>query len=138
MKLILSYLLVKFNRRLVFDVLEQDLATIHNGSDSTEIKFVAANGYEVISRSRQDIHTERIWLRGARWREDDRAGTMVYDNNLKRDQAFAGFTSALNMWAAHNNGIAVNASPFGTSDAATLRSASIWAETAGVQNGTIT
>lgn len=107
--LIISYKLVKFNRRLVFDISWQHPNTIYQGPDDGDyFKFKASNGYEVFSRSRMDIQTERIWVLGAKAGIDDRAGTMVFDNNQKRDAAFEGITQALDEWAKFYGGIAIN------------------------------
>ena len=52
--------LIKTTRRLTFDIVYQDPKTIWMGDDDGEYhRFVASNGYEVISRSRMDIQTER-------------------------------------------------------------------------------
>jgi len=60
-KILLAYKLIKTTRRLTFDILAQDADTIYMGDDDgAYFKFVASNGYEVISRSRMDIQTERL------------------------------------------------------------------------------
>ena len=64
--------------------------------DGDYYKFVASNGYEVISRSRMDIQTERLWLLGAK--ENDRSGSMVFSSNEKRDKALLEFEVALIEW----------------------------------------
>lgn len=67
MKIVLKYRLIATTRRLTFDIVYQDPSTIWMGDDDGEyFKFVASNGYEVISRSRMDIQTERIWILGAK------------------------------------------------------------------------
>lgn len=107
--ILLTYRLIRLNRRLVFDIINQAPSTIYTGpDDGNYYKFIARNGYEVISRSRMDIQTERIWLLGAKANVDDRAGTMVFDDNNKRDVAYAGFTQALTEWAASHFGQCVN------------------------------
>jgi hypothetical protein len=75
------------------------------GDDDGEyFKFVASNGYEVISRSRMDIQTERIWLLGAKYLEEPRSGSMVFSSDEKRDAAFDKFVGALKEWADSNGG----------------------------------
>jgi len=96
----IRFLLIKTNRRLTFDILWQDDETIYKGDDDGPyFKFVAPNGYEVISRSRMDIQTERIWLLGAK--PNERSGTMVFSDNEKRDKAYLGFLEALSEWDSY-------------------------------------
>lgn len=96
---LLAYRLIKAERRLVFDILYQHKDTRWWGEDDGDYPiFTASNGYQVISRSRMDIQTERLWLLGANT-TDPRSGTMVFGDNDKRDAAFLGFQSALNEWA---------------------------------------
>lgn len=102
---ILRYRLIKTTRRLTFDITWQDPRTIYTGDDDGEyFKFVASNGYEVISRSRMDIQTERIWLLGAKHEEESRSGTMVFSSDEKRDSAYVEFDRALKEWAVANKG----------------------------------
>lgn len=111
-KALLEYSLIKTKRRLTFDILSQDLGTIHKGDDDGDYpKFTASNGYEVISRSRMDIQTERIWLLGAMHKKEARSGTMVFSDDKKRDAAYDNFVQALNEWAAALGGVAVQVAP---------------------------
>lgn len=111
-RVVLRYSLIKTARRLTFDILEQDPETIWDGDDDGDYhKFVASNGYEVISRSRMDIQTERLWLLGAKHKEDPRSGTMVFSSNEKRDDAYSKFVEAIDQWATGYGGIAVRMSP---------------------------
>jgi hypothetical protein len=105
-KIILSYVLVKTTRRLTFDIVRQDYAVTYMGEDDGEyFTFEASNGYQVISRSRMDIQTERLWLLGAS--DERRSGTMVFSTDQKRDAAYVEFIKAIDEWAAHHGGIAV-------------------------------
>lgn len=105
---VLGYKLIKTTRRLTFDVLFQRPDTIYSGEDDGPyFRFTATNGYEVFSRSRMDIQTERIWLLGAKHATDPRSGSMVFSSDEKRDAAFYAFTLALDEWAAAYNGKAV-------------------------------
>lgn len=105
---VLVYALVRTTRRLTLDILWQDPKTIFMGEDDGPyFKFVARNGYEVISRSRMDIQTERIWLLGAKHKEEARSGSMVFSSDEKRDAAMAQFIKALDEWAASHGGCAV-------------------------------
>ena len=92
----LQFKLIKTSKRLTFDIVWQSDKTINTIIDDTSMKFVASNGYEVISRSRMDIQTERIWLRGSAI--DDRSGSMVFSSNDKRDDAYLAFIDALVEW----------------------------------------
>lgn len=57
----------------------------------------------MISRSRMDIQTERLWLLGAmRHFGESRSGSMVFSSNEKRDAAYKNFTQALREWADHH------------------------------------
>ena len=105
---LLIYTLIKTTNRLTFDICYQHPTVTYQGEDDGDyFKFVASNGYEVISRSRMDIQTERIWLLGARHNENPRSGTMVFSCQEKRDAAYDDFVFALDEWAATNNGRAV-------------------------------
>ena len=106
-QVILVYRLIKTTRRLTFEILEQHPSVTYMGDDDgLYFKFVASNGYEVISRSRMDIQTERLWLRGAKSLDEERSGTMVFYSNEKRDTAYCEFIKALDEWATHHGGIA--------------------------------
>lgn len=110
-RLLLSYRLIKTTKRLTFDISYQAPHVTYNGDDDGPYyKFIASNGYEVISRSRMDVQTERIWLLGAKRYdpESQRSGSMVFSSDEKRDIAFIHFTNALNEWAARYDGVAVN------------------------------
>ena len=108
MNILLVYSLIKTERRLTFDIQFQAEKTIYTGEDDGPyFKFVASNGYEVYSRSRMDIQTERLWLLGAKHKEESRSGTMIFSTNEKRDAARNNFILALNEWAQYNGGIAV-------------------------------
>lgn len=107
-KLLLIYRLIKTTNRLTFDIVFQHMDVTYQGDDDGDyFKFVASNGYEVISRSRMDIQTERIWLLGAKHDSEQRSGTMVFSSNEKRDDAHAKFMIALDEWATANGGTAM-------------------------------
>lgn len=94
---IIKYQLIKTKQRLTFDIEWQHPDTIYRGDDDGDYyKFVASNGYELISRSRMDIQTERLWLIGAK--ENERSGTMVFSSDEKRDKAYDEFELALKEW----------------------------------------
>ena len=104
-KVILRYRLVVTTRRLTFDILYQDPGTIYTGpDDGPYFRFAASNKYEVISRSRMDIQTERVWLLGAK--EEPRSGSMVFSSNEARNLAYLNFIQALDEWAQFENGVA--------------------------------
>lgn len=91
--------LIKTKKRLTFDISWQHPGTRYRGDDGDYFTFTASNGYEVISCSRMDIQTERLWLLGGS--DDERSGTMVFSSDEKRDAAFDKFIQALNEWNAH-------------------------------------
>lgn len=94
---IIHYNLHKSKRRLTFDIYWQDPRTRYDGDDDGDyFVFKASNGYEVISRSRMDIQTERLWLLGAS--PDERSGSMVFSSDEKRDKAYDEFHKALFEW----------------------------------------
>ena len=96
---IIVYQLLKTKRRLTFDILYQREDTRYRGEDDGDyFTFRASNGYEVISRSRMDIQTERLWLLGAS--DDERSGSMVFSSDEKRDKAHENFVQALREWVA--------------------------------------
>ena len=102
------YELVKTTRRLTFDVVYQRIDTIYTGEDDGPYtRFLASNGYEIFSRSRMDIQTERLWLLGAKHLTEPRSGSMVFSSDEKRDIAFDAFNFALREWAAYHKGKAV-------------------------------
>lgn len=106
--LLLEYRLIRTTRRLTFDILYQDALTIYYGDDDGDyFKFVASNGYEVISRSRMDIQTERLWLLGAKSEDEQRSGTMVFSSDEKAEAAEYEFVRAIDEWAKHNGGFAL-------------------------------
>lgn len=97
---IIKYQLIKTKQRLTFDIRWQHPDTIFRGKNSDDYyKFVASNGYEIISRSCMDIQTERLWLFGAK--ENERSGTMVFSSDEKRDRAYVHFEQAINEWVVY-------------------------------------
>jgi hypothetical protein len=100
---VIEYKLIKTRRRLTFDILWQHPDTIFKGEDDDDYyKFIASNGYEIISRSRMDIQTERLWLLGAK--EHERSGSMVFSSDEKRDQAYNEFQKAITEWFEYITG----------------------------------
>lgn len=105
---LIEFYLIKTTRRLTFDISKQAHRVTYMGDDDGQyFKFVASNGYEVISRSRMDIQTERLWLLGAKHAHEPRSGSMVFSSNEKRDAAYECFLQALKEWACANGGSAV-------------------------------
>lgn len=98
---IISYRLVQFRKRIVFDILEQRDDTIWRGEDDGDyFMFIASNDFQIISRSRMDVQTERLWLRGAKNdAHADRSGTMVFAMQDMLDRAYPKFHAALDEWA---------------------------------------
>lgn len=97
---IIEFAIIKTKRRLTFDITYQRPDTRYQGADDGDyLTFKASNGYEVISRSRMDIQTERLWLLGAA--EDERSGSMVFSSDEKRDKAYDAFMVAMAEWIAH-------------------------------------
>jgi hypothetical protein len=96
MKTYLEYKLIKTKRRLTFEILSQDMRFCGK-SDDDYLTFHASNGIEIISRSRMDIQTDRLWLLGCG--PDERSGSMVFSSDEKRDKMFSMFQSAIVEWA---------------------------------------
>lgn len=98
---ILAYRLVQFRKRIVFDILHQREDTIWKGEDDGDyFMFIASNDFQIISRSRMDVQTERLWLRGAKNdAHADRSGTMVFAMQDMLDRAYPKFHAALDEWA---------------------------------------
>lgn len=95
---IIQYQLIKTKQRLTFDILFQREDTIYRGPDDGDyFVFKASNGCELHSRSRMDIHTERLWLLGDK--ENARSGSTVYSSDEKRDKAYDQFVAALEEWS---------------------------------------
>jgi len=106
--ILLVYRLIKTERRLTFDITQQHESVTYDGfDDGPYYHFKASNGYEVISRSRMDIQTERIWLLGAKRHEESRSGSMVFSSNEQRDKAYFNFIQAIDEWANANRGGAI-------------------------------
>lgn len=102
-KQLLDCRLLKTKQRLTFEIIYQAKEVTYQGDDDGPyFTFTESNGYEVISRSRMDIQTERIWLAGAL--PVERSGTMIFSSDEKRDVAFDRFVEALKQWAEHYNG----------------------------------
>ena len=103
----LIYTLTKTTKRLTFDIIFQREDTIFKGEDDGDyFIFTASNGYQVISRSRMDIQTERLWLLGAKHLDEARSGTMVFSSNEARDKAYEEFVKAIDEWASSVRGVA--------------------------------
>ena len=101
----IDYHLIRTTNRLTFDIIWQHPQT--RWETPTEdaddwYLFVASNGYEVISQSRMDIQTRRLWLTG--YKANERSGTMVFSNNTQRDIAYHNFLLALKEWQAFVKG----------------------------------
>ena len=92
----LHYRLIKTRQRLTFDILDQDMRFC-GITDDDYLTFTASNGIQVISRSRMDIQTDRLWLIGCK--PNERSGTMVFSSDEKRDREFDRFQEALLEWA---------------------------------------
>lgn len=98
----LRYRLIKTKRRLTFEIQEQDMRFCGK-TDDDYLTFKASNGIEIISRSRMDIQTDRLWLLGCG--PDERSGSMVFSSDEKRDKMFDLFQEALAEWASKTFGV---------------------------------
>lgn len=92
----LRYRLIKTRQRITFDILEQDMRFC-GSTDEDYLTHSATNGIQVISRSRMDIQTDRLWLIGCK--PNERSGTMVFSSDEKRDREFTRFQEAILDWA---------------------------------------
>jgi len=93
---VLEYKLIPTKRRLTFEILYQDMRFCGT-TDDDYLTFKASNGKEIISRSRMDIQTDRLWLLGCG--PDERSGSMVFSSDEKRDKMEEEFHEALKEWA---------------------------------------
>lgn len=93
---VLEYRLISTKRRLTFEILYQDMRFCGT-TDDDYLTFKASNGKEIISRSRMDIQTDRLWLLGCG--PDERSGSMVFSSDEKRDRMCDEFHEALKEWA---------------------------------------
>ena len=99
----LIYSLIPTNKRLTFDIHYQDPACIYMGADDGDyFTFTAPSGVQIISRSRMDIQTDRLYLLGAKHESEEgsRSGSMVFSDNDKRDKAAIAFHIALSQWGS--------------------------------------
>ncbi len=92
---VLEYRLISTKRRLTFEILFQDMRFCGK-TDDDFLTFKASNGKEIISRSRMDIQTDRLWLLGCG--PDERSGSMVFSSDEKRDKMEQEFHDALLEW----------------------------------------
>ena len=81
-KELLKYRLIKTKRRITFDILFQDTNLFCGNTDDEYELFKASNGIEIISRSRMDVQTDRLWLLGCG--PDERSGSMVFSSDEKK------------------------------------------------------
>ena len=81
---ILKFSLTSTTNRLTFDIEFQADEIRFPEKCSNYYYFIASNGVEIISHSRMDIQTGRIWLIGAK--PNNRSGTMVFSSNAERDE----------------------------------------------------
>ncbi len=93
---VLEYRLIKTKRRLTFEITHQEMS-FSGITDDDYVTFTASNGIDIISRSRMDIQTDRLWLLGCG--PDERSGSMVFSSDEKRDKMFDEFQEALLEWA---------------------------------------
>jgi hypothetical protein len=101
LKTIIKYSLIRTLGRLTFDIHEQDDDHRYWGPDDGIFwRFQASNGYEVISRSRMDIETDRIWiLGGATDGRSQRSGTMPVSSEETLTKMIPAYHKALHDWA---------------------------------------
>ena len=94
---ILKFDLIKTRQRLTFDIHFQREDTIYRGEDEGDyFVFRASNGVEIYSRTKMDLHTDRLWLLGAA--PNTRSGSFVYNSDKKRDIAYDRFMKAIHEW----------------------------------------
>ena len=99
---IIRYEIIKTKKRLTFDIRYQNKEITYQGLDDGDyFVFNSSNGYQIISRSRMDIQTERLWLLGAS--NDERSGSMVFSSDEKRDLAYNHFELAILEWINYLN-----------------------------------
>lgn len=101
MTTILKYSLIRTRGRLTFDIHAQDDEHRYWGPDDGIFwRFTASNNYEVISRSRMDIETDRIWLWGGKQdKRADRSGSMPVSCEESLTKMIPEYHKALLEWA---------------------------------------
>ena len=105
---LLVFRLIKMTRRLCMDIeFQADHVTWDKEDHEGYYKFTASNGYEVISRSRPAVETERMWLLGGKRHTENHSATKVCGTNEMRDHEYEQHLKAIHEWAAHNGGIAI-------------------------------
>lgn len=102
-ELILQYSLILTTNRITLDIQYQNPKYRYFGPDDGDYwSFKASNGYEVISRSRTDIQTERIWLLGGKNdAKAQRSGTLAVPDSEECTVWYNNFHQALHEWAEH-------------------------------------
>jgi len=98
MNIYLTYRLIPTKQRLTFEILYQDMRFCGK-TDDDYLVYKASNGIDIISRSRMDIQTDRLWLLGCG--PDERSGSMVFSSDSKRDSMFEKFQIALQEWVVN-------------------------------------
>ena len=106
---ILKFSLTSTTNRLTFDI-EFQADEIRFSSESagrarksvfndSHYYFIASNGVEIVSRSRMDLHTEGIWLRGTD--PDTHSGTVVFPSNAERDGFYSQMIEAIREFVSY-------------------------------------
>ena len=100
---ILKFSLTRITNCLMFDIefqadeirfsRESAGSVYHSMLSNGCYHFIASNGVEIISHSRMDIQTGRVWLIGLE--PNNRSGTMVFSSNAKRDEFCSQVTEAI-------------------------------------------
>ena len=106
MDLILAYRLIKTCKRLTFDIVYQ-APRVTNKNESEYHKFVARNGVKVTSKENMGIQENGLWLLGKRI-DGNRSGSIMFEYNGIRDIVYEKLQDAIDDWASHHNGMAVD------------------------------
>ena len=105
-QIVLHAALIVTKRRVTFDIEYQHTALTHDGPDDGDyMTFVASNGFQIYSRSRPDIDTDRCWLLGAvNGPAEDRSGSKPFPSYEMRDKYVDRLMEALQEWVEHTGG----------------------------------
>lgn len=99
----IKFKLVKFERALVFQVLEMD-ERFRNKHEDGSINFKSKKSLNIISLDGPAIFEDRIYLRGRFDMFDFDVGHMPFESNTKRDEYYNQVLEALKDWAENWQG----------------------------------
>jgi hypothetical protein len=93
--MVIKFKLVKFEKAVAFQVLEQ----VPEAGEFGE--FAAANGMSVSVRHAPELGDSGVFLRGEYVEEDLMIATRYFDTNEERDEYYQKVVDVLRFWARH-------------------------------------